>query len=152
LFFISFTALAKGDDAPDPKGRKLKDWSKKVNQFNLHEHLMKPTKRDLEGGVENSRRLARNAIRLGLDDETHRRLVPDYPPSNLVNMFVQTVELPSKLPRLQKDVTMDELPFGDGPGKFPGLPQGTNQFWDGTGPPTRMWEVVACPVAVGSLA
>jgi hypothetical protein len=148
LFFIFITAFAKGDDGPKVTE---KDWSSKAHQFNLHEHMMRPTKRELQDGIENSRRLARNAIRLGIDDETHRKLVPSNPPKGLVTEFTEK-RLPSELPRLQKDVTMDELPFGDGPGKFPGLPNATSAFWDGSGPPKQMWEVVACPVAVGSLA
>jgi hypothetical protein len=155
LFFISIAAFAKDDDAP--KVKKEKDWSSKVHQFNLHEHLMKPTKRDLEEGVENSRRLARNAVRLGVDDENHRRLVAASPPAGLVNMFgPRNQAYPSKLPRLQKDETWKgtngQLPFGDGPGKFPGLPEGTTDFWYDRGNPQKMWEVVACPVAVGSFA
>ena len=114
---------------------------------------MKPTKRDLEDGVENSHRLARNAIRLGVDDETHRRLVPVNPPDELVKRFNEsTMPLPSKQARLQKDETMGALSFGDGPGAFPSFPNATQAFWDGTGAPTQMWEVVACPVAVRSLA
>jgi hypothetical protein len=40
---------------------------------------MRPTKRDLQDGIENSRRLARNAIQLGIDDETHPKLDPVRP-------------------------------------------------------------------------
>lgn len=50
------------------------DWSKTVKQFNLHHHLTTPTSRDLRNGVENSHRLARNHIKLGIDDEIHRKV------------------------------------------------------------------------------
>jgi hypothetical protein len=51
-----------------------RDWSKSVHQFNLHKHLMTPTAKDHREGIENSRRLARNAIKLGVDNETHRKV------------------------------------------------------------------------------
>ena len=35
---------------------------------------MTPTPGDLRDGVENSRRLARNAVRLGVDTENHREV------------------------------------------------------------------------------
>jgi hypothetical protein len=125
-----------------------------VTQFNLYKHLMQPTKKDLEDGIENSHRLVRNAMRLGVDDETHRRLVPVNPPPDLLfkKFNESSMPLSSKQSRLQKDETMEALSFGDGPGKFPGFPNATKAFWDGDGPPTEMWEVVACPVAVRSLA
>jgi hypothetical protein len=122
-----------------------------VKQFNLHEHLMTPTKRDLRVGVENSRRLARNAIRLGEDDESHRKLIASNPPDGLVTRFVvdgETPALPSAGPRVEVDEVVGALPFGDGPGVFPGLPEGTPDYWLNGGSPTVMWEVVACPVAV----
>ena len=51
-----------------------RDFSKATNQFNLHKHLTASTPRDRRNGVENSRRLARNAIRLGTADEKHREV------------------------------------------------------------------------------
>ena len=51
-----------------------RDWSKSVHQFNLHRHLTTPTTRDLREGVETSRRLASNAVRLGMGNETHRKV------------------------------------------------------------------------------
>ena len=51
-----------------------RDFSKATNQFNLRKHLMAPTPRDHRDGIENSRRLAHNAIRLGIDDEKHREV------------------------------------------------------------------------------
>ncbi len=57
--------------------------------------------------------------------------------------------LPSEGGRLkiEDDYTPSTLPFGDGPGAFPGFPNGTKAFWKDGGLPTKMWEVVACPVA-----
>jgi hypothetical protein len=81
LFFVFIKAVAKGDVGPDVREN---DWSKKVKRFNLHEHFMRPTKRDLQDGIENTRRLARSAIQLGIGDETHRKLVPVNPPTGLV--------------------------------------------------------------------
>lgn len=51
-----------------------RDFSKITHSFNLQKHLMTPTSSDLRGGVENSRRLARNAIKLGIDTEMHRKV------------------------------------------------------------------------------
>lgn len=51
-----------------------RDWSKTVHQFNLHKHLTNPTAKDRREGVDKSRRLARNAIKLGIDNETHRKV------------------------------------------------------------------------------
>jgi hypothetical protein len=74
-------------------GRKLhglvaeRDWSKTAHRFDLHRHLKTPTTRDRLDGVEGSRRLARNAIRLGTDEQIHRELVPDNPPTGIVEEF-----------------------------------------------------------------
>jgi hypothetical protein len=84
LCFIFTKAFAKGNFGPDVRE---KDLSKKVKRFNLHEHFMRPTKRDLPDGIENSRRLARNAIQLGIDDKTPRKLVPVNPSTGLVEQF-----------------------------------------------------------------
>ena len=51
-----------------------RDFSKATSQFNLRKHLTAATPRDRRNGVENSRRLAHNAIRLGIDDERHREV------------------------------------------------------------------------------
>ena len=145
------------DDVGSDKVASHDDLSKKVKRFNLHQHLMSPTKRDLQGGVENSRRLARNAIRLGVGTETHRALlgenslmaqavIPDY----LVTPFDPDTALPSDGPRVAVDGVIDPLPFDDGPGVHPAFPTGTKAFWEDGGDPTKMWEVVACPVAVSS--
>jgi hypothetical protein len=166
LHLMPLMAVVQGnDDVGSNKGARAPthdDLSKKVKRFNLHEHLMGPTKRDLEGGVENSRRLAKNAIRLGVDTETHRALVGDNSfaressgsdapvPPDLVAQFSETTPLPSAGPRVEVDNRVDALPFGDGPGVFPAFPNGTNAFWEDGGAPTQMWEVVACPVAVSS--
>ena len=55
--------------------------------------------------------------------------------------------LPSAGPRISVDGTSAALPFGDGPGLFPGFPEGTQAFWEGTGNAKKIWEIVACPVA-----
>ena len=49
-----------------------RDFQDTTHQFHLGKHLMNPTPSDLREGIENSRRLAGNAIKLGIDDETHR--------------------------------------------------------------------------------
>ena len=64
-------------------------------------------------------------------------------------MSYQENLLPSEGNRLkiEENTTTEPLPFGDGPGKFPGFPKGTKDFWEGNGPPTKMWEAIVCPVA-----
>ena len=142
----SYCAHANDNDNSTPHKRKVDrmDWARKVKQFNLRDHLTKPTAAELKLGTESSRRLAHNHVRLGIDEEHHRKLVPENPPSGIVKMFTEQTyqNLPSTGPRLKIDTFMDDaLPFGDGPGVRPGLPQGTRDFWLGDGPPTQMWEV-----------
>jgi hypothetical protein len=152
LILMPLVAVGQGNDDVGPKKvAKDDDLSRKVKRFNLHEHLMSPTKKDLQVGVENSRRLARNAIRLGVGTDAHRALVAggnDF--EFLVTQFDLDTPLPSTGPRVVVDTVLDPLPFGDGPGVFPGLPTGTKEYWEDGGNPSKMWEVVACPVAVSS--
>jgi hypothetical protein len=77
--FVALAAIAS--ISAGANGRELhpgltasRDWSKTVHQFNLHKHLTTPTAKDRRIGVENSRRLARNAIKLGIDDTGHREV------------------------------------------------------------------------------
>lgn len=76
-----------------------------------------------------------------------RKLIASNPPDGLVTLFDPSTDPPSEDGRVSVDGTADALPFGDGPGFFPGFPQGTNDFWLNGGNPTTMWEIVACPVA-----
>jgi hypothetical protein len=80
--FLAFVAVASiGLLASSSDGRKLhpnllskRDWSKVSHQFDLKKHLMTPTSRDLHDGVENSGRLARNAMKLGIANDEHRKV------------------------------------------------------------------------------
>ena len=136
LYGIHASDSDHGHDIP-----RKKDWGQKVKQFNLRNHLTSPAGMELKTGAENSRRLARNHMRLGIDEEHHRELVPENPPAGIVKRFDSTQEAPSKGPKLDMDTFADALPFGYGPGIQPGLPKGTRDFWLGTGAPTQMWEV-----------
>lgn len=55
--------------------------------------------------------------------------------------------MPKEGPRVSINGTSDALPFGDGPGYMPSFPKGTNAFWERSGGPEAIWEIVACPVA-----
>lgn len=123
LFLSSLTlvTLAQGRELHEGLTHQ-RDWSKVSHQFNLRKHLMAPTTRDLRDGIENSRRLARNAIKLGIDDETHRKvsnvlstplhlfnflqpyysfsshqLVADNPPSGIITYFDAVSTIPDSL-------------------------------------------------------
>lgn len=121
---------------------------------------MNPTEEELEEGVHKSRRLARNAARLGIDTEQHRELIGWRSfPEKIVQSFDDETPSPSTGPRLKLDQTMDPLPFQDGPGVVVGLPKATREFWTGKDAegkevdpdkqqPEFMWEVMACPVVV----
>ena len=142
--------LSHGTETTNAFARKVldKDWSSKVKQMNLRNHLTTPTAGELKSGAHNSRRLARNHIRLGIDEDHHRELVPENPPASVVKLFTAQANqgLPSTGPRLEIDDFMDSLPLGDGPGYQPGLPKGTRDFWLGNGPPTQVWEVSSLAV------
>ncbi|KAL3916757.1 MAG: hypothetical protein SGILL_005033 [Bacillariaceae sp.] len=103
-------------------------------------------KGDAAAQAATSRRLARNAYRLGkeLTPDQHRELIDFSVPAKLIEPFDGTI----KQARLSMSGTVDELPFQDGPGVLYGLPEATVDFWEGKegASPTQMWEVVACPV------
>jgi len=69
LFLLALTLAMEVGEATSKR-----DLSNITYQFNLHKHLMSPTKKDLRDGVENSRRLARNAIKLDIDTDMHRKV------------------------------------------------------------------------------
>ena len=73
LWSLLLVPLVQGRELHEGLTHK-RDWSKVSHQFNLGNHLMTPTARDRHVGIENSRRLARNAMKLGIDDETHRKV------------------------------------------------------------------------------
>jgi len=149
LALLLLSAPSYGADTNDFKSMvDNTDWSKKVKQMNFRSHLTTPTAGELKSGAHNSRRLARNHIRLGIDEEHHRKLAPENPPARVVKLFEEQglQGFPSTGPKLEIDNFTQSLPFGDGPGVKPGLPQGTRDFWLGDKPPTKVWEVVACPV------
>lgn len=91
--------------------------SKRMKRFNLHESLMTPLP---EGtGIDNDLRIAKNAVRLGIDTDEHRKLlytVGDDDIERIVETFTQGTPLPSQGPRLKVDGFVDPLPLGDGPG------------------------------------
>lgn len=137
--------------------------SKRMKQFNLHESLMTPLP---EGsGVDNDLRLAKNAVRLGIATDEHRKLlytVDEDDIERIVERFDQGAPYPSDGPRITVDGPMDPLPFQDGPGVMAGLPQGSRSFWTGVDEngddvlpsyrePQNMWEIVACPVVVSAM-
>jgi len=114
------------------EGRSKRDFSKISHQFDLRKQLMTPTPRDLREGVENSRRLARNAVRLGVDTEKHRELLnlnvirpdlgvyrPKNPPEDSVKEFDDSLPTPGEGPRFSVNQTTGALPFNDGPGVKP---------------------------------
>jgi hypothetical protein len=72
-FIAGLTAVMNGQTL-HPGLTAQRDWSKTVHRFNLHKHMTNPTAKDRRAGVENSRRLARNAIKLGIDNNTHRQV------------------------------------------------------------------------------
>jgi hypothetical protein len=128
--------------------QKLKDT---VSRFHLASHLKKPTSRELRNGVTVSERFEKNPhlIRQGGRDLRASQPDPDWT-DPIIKARPATVFLPGEIPVDTTD-TMKEMPFGDGPGVMPGFPEGTPGFWQGlegeAGYATKMWEVVACPVA-----
>lgn len=61
-------------DRPHPGLLYKRDFSEITHGFNLRKHLMAPTTSDILGGIDNSSRLARNAVKLGIDNEMHRKV------------------------------------------------------------------------------
>lgn len=93
LTTCSLFSIANGrGQSPTVKER---NWGKTVKRFNLHGHLQAPTSRDLREGADGSRRLARNAMRLGVDEEHHRHLIPANPPGGIIEDFDQVSEASS---------------------------------------------------------
>lgn len=166
MLFVSASSYGVLATTNNRAGEKIEvDWSSKVKQFNLNSRLTSPTASELKTGVHNSRRSAHNHIRRGVDEELHRKLIE--PPLDIMKRFDTNQDEPSLGPRLVIDKFMDPLPFGDGPGIQPGLPEGTKGFWDGGGEkPTKAWEVsrsacsmihnvgvkcISCPMHVASI-
>ena len=132
-------------------------WEGKVSRMTLHERLLTPTARDLRHGEKDgltSFRLAKNRKLLGLPpeegDERHRHLMIDNLENGIVQLFNESgTEVPvGKGNRVSVNGPQSgTLPWGDGPGVVPGVPQTESTYFKGDGPPQEMWEAVACPVA-----
>ncbi|KAL3912986.1 MAG: hypothetical protein SGARI_000880, partial [Bacillariaceae sp.] len=134
-----------------------KRWEGKVQRMTLQERMLTPTARDLRHGEKDgltSFRLAKNRMLLGLapveGDERHRHLLINTLQEGIVQVFNESgTETPvGEGNRVSVSGPQDgTLPWGDGPGAVPGVPQTDSTYFKGEGFPQEMWEAVACPVA-----
>ena len=112
----------------------------KITQFHLGEHLKHARETIYSMNKNDGRELYPGFPGYGPGDPRKITYYPDNTGDN-----PSATENPT---RVDLSTTIKPLPFGDGPGVAQGLPEGTKEFWEGTGTPTKMWEVIACPVAV----
>ena len=128
-----------------------------MKQFRLHESLTTATAEEILAGSIDQRRLARNAVRLGVDTEEDRDLISISIPQKIVKYFNQSTPKASKGPRFVLDDSVGALSPQEGPGVKAGFPEATREFWTGKDAngnavpadqqePKQMWEVIACPV------
>ena len=130
-------------------------WEGKVQRMTLHERMLTPTARDLRHGEKDgltSYRLAKNRMLLGLPaedgDERHRHLLINTLQADIVQPFDFNATEVGQGNRVSVNGPQNEtLPWGDGPGAVPGVPQSSSKYFLGKGFPEEMWEAVACPVA-----
>ena len=160
--FVLIVNSVTGHDPKDLSRRFLESkanlgrrWEGKVQQMTLHDRMLTPTARDMRHGEKeglSSFRLAKNRKLLGLEpeegDERHRHLLINTLQSGIVQEFDYSQTRVGEGNRASIDGPNSEtLPWGDGPGAVPGVPQTESGYFKGEGYPTEMWEAVACPVA-----
>lgn len=123
-----------------------------VGRFHLGQHLKHPTNREKRRGLTVSERYRTNPHLIRQRDTRAAPPDPDWATEDVPvldaypNPPNPNGYPPGKFP-VNTAATQDAMPFGDGPGVMPGLPQGNPEFWAGNAFATNMWEVVACPVA-----
>jgi hypothetical protein len=154
LIIVLLTCLPKASAELTGFQKSSQTLKESVSRFHLGNHLKKPTSRELRHGVTVSERFEKNPhlIRQGSRDLRAAQPDPEWETGEtpIIKARPESDSPPGEIPVITTE-TMDEMPFGDGPGVLPGFPEGTPGFWQGEegepGYATKMWEVVACPVA-----
>ena len=144
----SSTAAKPGMPGSKPMG---------VKRFNIHSHMM--TQHPWEDEYEGRVRTARNAHKLGIETDEHRRILREHR-----DLFGFTYEVdhrivkkydeaPGEIGRLKADGPMDEaLPLFESPGAAVGFDEASSEFWAGVNSegnpvpvndrnPNAFWEV-----------